>query len=114
MFYKSILKKLELLEEYFKNYVKDLSNTKNNILCKQDLIYDQVINNNGDIEIVLSKIEDVSQKLNSIYFDNQIIKHQLYLENELKKSIENIDNLSIMIHNTIESINYTIYSIENK
>ena len=60
------------------------------------------------------KIENIELKLNSIYFDNQTIKHQLHLENELKKSIENIDNLSIMIHNTIESINYTIYSIENK
>ncbi len=63
-------------------------------------------------ELLISKIEGISKKLDTLYFDNETIKHQLFLENELKKSIQDIDNLSMTIHNTIELINYTIYKID--
>lgn len=63
-------------------------------------------------ELLISKIEEISKKLDTLYFDNETIKHQLFLENELKKSIQDIDNLSITIHNTIELVNYTIYKID--
>ena len=105
MFYKAIFKKLEFIEEFLKNYGKEIL-----IILEKRESTDT--NTNKSINLLLSKIENIELKLNSIYFDNQTIKHQLHLENELKKTLEDIDNLSKIIHNTIENINYTIYNLE--
>ena len=107
MFYKkeliNRLDKIEktLVENCKKIYIetKKINSFENKLQCCNE-------------ELLFSKIENISKKLDTLYFDNETIKHQLFLENELKKSIQDIDNLSIIIHNTIELVNYTIYKID--
>lgn len=120
MFYKSELKhRLDKIEKsldeinsttFLKNEFDKLTNLYNEI--KYESISNQKKINDSNKELFISKIESISKKLDTLYFDNETIKHQLFLENELKKSIQDIDNLSIAIHNTIELINYTIYKID--
>jgi hypothetical protein len=130
MFYKSELKhRLDKIEKsldeinsttFLKNEFDKLTNLYNEIkyesISNQKKINESISNqkkiNDSNKELFISKIESISKKLDTLYFDNETIKHQLFLENELKKSIQDIDNLSIAIHNTIELINYTIYKID--
>jgi hypothetical protein len=99
----------DFIEELLENKLLENKNTIHTIS-------ENIKNNNNTQYInetkIISKIEDISQKLDSLYLDNETIKHQLFLENELKKSIQDIENLSITIHSTIELINYTIYKID--
>jgi hypothetical protein len=64
---------------------------------------------NGNINDLLKKIHDLSQNINtnvkSFYYDNEIIKHQIMLEEELQKyndEIDNIRTLSINVKNSVE------------
>lgn len=113
--YKEFSKRLDKIEETLYILIESIDKNQNKLeKCvkenKNDVIMQQGIENLE--KIVNSKIDTISQKLDSLYFDNEKIKHQLFLENELKKTIQDIDNLSITIHNTIELINYTIYKID--
>lgn len=115
--YKEFTKRLDKIEETLYILIETIGKNQNKLeKCvkeKEDDINIENIKNIEKIEKIINvKINTISQKLDSLYFDNEKIKHQLFLENELKKTMQDIDNLSITIHNTIELINYTIYKID--
>jgi coenzyme F420-reducing hydrogenase delta subunit len=108
--YKELIKRLDKIEEFLHIFTNTIDTNQIKI---EKSFKEECHNVKENVEkIVNVKIENISQKLDSLYFDNEKIKHQLFLENELKKTIQDIDNLSITIHNTIELINYTIYKID--
>lgn len=108
--YKELAKRLDKIEDTLYNFINSININQTKI---ENCIKKENSNVKENVEkIVNMKIENISQKLDSLYFDNEKIKHQLFLENELKKTMQDIDNLSITIHNTIELINYTIYKID--
>lgn len=60
------------------------------------------------LDIMNEKINNMDSNINQIYFDNEVIKHQLLLEGILRDSIDEIDNLSITIKQTILKIDKLI------
>lgn len=111
--YKELIKRLDRIEENLSNQIiLEKTNIINSIEKKFYELYQDTKTNNDLIyqEISLIKDEKIDKILNEKI---ETIKHQLFLENELKKTIQDIENLSITIHNTIELINYTIYKIDN-
>lgn len=46
----------------------------------------------------------INDKLDILFFDNEIIKHQLLLEDEIRKYGDEINNLSLIINKTIKTI----------
>ena len=111
--YKELIKRLDKIEENLSNQIiLEKTNIINSIEKKFYELYQDTKMNNELIyqEISLIKDEKIDKILNEKI---ETIKHKLFLENELKKTIQDIENLSITIHNTIELINYTIYKIDN-
>jgi hypothetical protein len=99
--YKELIKRLDRIEE----------NLSNQIILEKTNIINSIEKRFYELYQEISLIKD--EKLDKILNEKiETIKHQLFLENELKKTIQDIENLSITIHNTIELINYTIYKID--
>lgn len=57
------------------------------------------------IESIEQKLTNIDSNINHIYFENQIIKHQLLLEDCIRESVNEIDDLSLLIKNTVSKIN---------
>jgi hypothetical protein len=53
-------------------------------------------------------IISMDKKLDSIYFENELIKHQLALEDEIRKLIDEVNNIHGIINNTINDLDIII------
>jgi len=53
-------------------------------------------------------IISMDKKLDSIYFENELIKHQLTLEDEIRKLIDEVSNIHSIINNTISDLDVII------
>jgi malate synthase len=75
-------------------------------------IDDKLINLNNIIQTVgentNGKFDVIDVKLNSIYFENEIIKHQFLLEEQIRQSIEEINNINNSINDTIRKLDSLI------
>lgn len=60
-----------------------------------------------------NKLDNLDIKLDKVYFENQVIKHQLLLEDHIRESINEIDDLSFAIKQTISQID-TLTKFYNK
>jgi hypothetical protein len=49
-------------------------------------------------------LRNIDEKINSIYFENELIKHQFVLEGEIRNAICEVDNLSNIITSAITQI----------
>lgn len=83
-----------------------------NKLLQLESKIDQTKHKNELIQLMHTRIESIEQKLtnidsniNQIYFENQIIKHQLLLEDCIRESVNEIDGLSLLIKDTVSKIN---------
>jgi hypothetical protein len=54
------------------------------------------------------KFDVIDVKLNSIYFENEIIKHQFLLEEQIRQSIEEINNINNSINDAIKKLDQLI------
>lgn len=59
----------------------------------------------SNINHIDSNINHIDSNINHIYFENQIIKHQLLLEDCIRESVNEIDDLSLLIKDTVSKIN---------
>lgn len=50
------------------------------------------------------KLNSLDTKIGSIYFENEIIKHQLKLEDEIRVAIDEVNNLSLIVTSAISQI----------
>ena len=49
-------------------------------------------------------LKTVERKLDDIYFENEIVKHNLYLDQELRNLKDEINKLKMQINKTIQGI----------
>ena len=68
-------------------------------------IEQKLTNIDSNITNIDSNINHIDSNINHIYFENQIIKHQLLLEDCIRESVNEIDDLSLLIKNTVSKIN---------
>ena len=67
-------------------------------------IDDKLGNLNNIIQTIGEKFDVIDVKLNSIYFENEIIKHQFLLEEQIRQSIEEISNIKNSINDAIKKL----------
>lgn len=67
--------------------------------CKSDKNYIYTL-----LQSIEKKLTNVDSNVNHIYFENQIIKHQLLLEDCIRESMNEINVLSSLIKDTISKI----------
>jgi len=96
-----VVNNLQKIFDSLYNYnKKDIIVSNDNYLKKMDII-NKISSFENDINI---KIKSLDSKIDNLYFDNEIIKHQLLLEEEIRKCSDEIDNLSVIIQNTISEL----------
>ena len=62
----------------------------------QDL-NDNVKDLNDNVKNLNEKVESISVKVNDFYYENEIIKHQIMLEEELKYYETEVDNIKSIV-----------------
>jgi hypothetical protein len=105
-----------------------------NILNNQDKIYNNVKINTADIFNLLQKLlnyqndnktsdllqnlynlsENINDNVKSFYYDNEIIKHQIILEEDIQKYNDEIDNVRILAVNAKNSIQETLANLQQE
>lgn len=68
---------------------------------------DDLYNENGDIN-VYNSVKSIEEKIGHIYYENEIIKHQLSLGDEIRKIGDTITTLENDIHTKIKEIDELI------
>jgi hypothetical protein len=80
-----------------------------NKLLQLEIKIDQNKHKNDNVHTLIESIEqkltNIDSNINHIYFENQIIKHQLLLEDCIRESVNEIDDLSLLIKDTVYKIN---------
>lgn len=96
-----VVNNLEKIFENLYNYnKKDIVASNQEYSKKMD-----IINRISSFEYdITKKIVLLDSKVDNLYFDNEIIKHQLLLEEEIRKCTDEIDNLSLIIQKTISEL----------
>lgn len=96
-----VVNNLEKIFDTLYNYnKKDIVASNDQYLKKMDII-NKISNFENNIN---TKISLLDSKVDNLYFDNEIIKHQLLLEEEIRKYTDEIDNLSLIIEKTISEL----------
>ena len=96
-----VVNNLQKIFDSLYNYNKKDIPASNQLYLKQMDIINKITNFQNDINI---KITLLDSKVDNLYFDNEIIKHQLLLEEEIRKCSDEIDNLSLIIQKTISEL----------
>lgn len=79
---------------------------KNEILIdKNEMIKNKLEEYNKEINIMLKNIDE---KIISIYFENELMKHQLVLEDEIRMTIQEVKNLGDIVNSAISQIDSII------
>ena len=61
-----------------------------------------------DVGALQTDVTAISSKIDSVYFENELIKHQLLLEDEIRNAIEKINSLNVVVNTTISEIDDVI------
>ena len=98
------------LREDFQEYLLGLeTNIKNSVNNKLN-----ISNNETKIQLLTDTIKSLSVKVNDFYFENELIKHQIVLQEELQDCNNEISNIKQLVLATKKSINDTLLSLEEK
>lgn len=98
------------LREDFQEYLLGLeTNIKNNINNKP-INYNET---ETKIQSLTDSINSLSVKVNDFYFENELIKHQIILEEELQNCNDEILNIKELVLATKKNITDTLSSIED-
>jgi hypothetical protein len=89
-----VIDNLQKIIDNLYNYNKANTSLSNNRYMQQMDIISRI----NDLE------KDIDNKISDLYFDNQIIKHQLLLEEEIRQCNDEITNLSLIIEKTISEL----------
>lgn len=91
------------------NLRKDLQSVLYSV--KSDIchdIKDMQKNLNKNIDNINDKISIVNKRVDDCYYDNEIIKHQILLEEDIHHYNDDIDNLKLLINNIKNDIDNTL------
>jgi hypothetical protein len=89
------------LENYKNEIVTNFENIISNLEINSDIdkkIKDNCDNNNKDLS---TQLNTISNKIDLLYYENEIIKHQLLLEEDIRKCEQEIDILSSLLKQLI-------------
>ena len=110
-----LLNKLLQLESKIdqNKHKNDNTQTKNDVDKHQDIdkhqdTFTRLESIEQKLTSIDSNINHIDSNINHIYFENQIIKHQLLLEDCIRESLNEINDLSSLIKNTVSKINKLI------
>jgi hypothetical protein len=100
------------IDNLFNNHIMTIKNTINigNEILRDDMtdnkmLIDLINKDNKDNNMMLKNIDE---KIVSIYFENELIKHQLVLEDEIRNTIQEVKNLGDIITSAISQIDSII------
>jgi hypothetical protein len=83
---------------------------QNNVLTEVKQQFNINENNiSSSMEVLKSSLQSIDTKVDGFYFENELIKHQLILEDEIRRYNDDIDALKLIITNTTSQIE-TIFS----
>jgi hypothetical protein len=111
----SVINSIPVIEQLKNEIIKYKTDTEQDV-CKILTLFenvnrsidDKLVNLNNIIQSVgentNGKFDVIDVKLNSIYFENEIIKHQFLLEEQIRQSIEEISNINNSINDTIQKL----------
>lgn len=121
------IEKQDKLNNFLENYKNEILTNFENIISNLEIIKNTNENDNCDNEKgpdiynllkndlvenydnITNQLNCISNKLDILYFENEIIKHQLSLEEDIRKYEQEINNMSNIINNTIDNINITFF-----
>ena len=117
---------VDVFNDIFEKYKMDIINNLQTIISnssiqeiKSDIIVEDLYNVFHVIEEKLSQLNNhlknlssdtninfnnIDSKLGSIYFENELIKHQLKLDEDIRNTIDEINSLTDIINTTIQEI----------
>ena len=96
-----ILNVIKTLKDEIKNKSKD----ETKVETKDEFMYKEIKN-------ISLQIELITEKMGSLYFENEIFKHQLSLEEDIRKSIDEINTITNIINNSVYEIDLLVKKIE--
>ena len=85
-----------------------MSNHSNTHSEKLNHIQEQL---DGSIKQLLSITQSINTCVNGFYYDNELIKHQLLLEDDMRKYNDEIENVKILANNIKNMIDNTLNSM---
>lgn len=99
----------------FLNKFNDVfNNYKNDLITCLDTIINQISKENDvstddtnvpQLNTLYGLILSLNSKIDNIFYENEIIKHQFLLEDDIRKYSDEIDNLNKEVNNMLENIN---------
>ena len=109
---------IEQVKNILYKYYQPMANihlVDESIISARSIHQDTLPNSNCLVEsmYISNKLDNLDVKLDKVYFENQVIKHQLLLEDHIRESINEIDDLSFTIKQTISKID-TLTELYNK
>jgi uncharacterized protein (DUF885 family) len=113
------IEKQDKLNSFLQNYKNEILTNFETIISKLEVIKTTTETTNDNETYIYKLVENydkitnqlncISNKLDILYFENEIIKHQLSLEEDIRKYEQEINNMSNIINNTIDNINTTFF-----
>lgn len=77
-----------------------------------DTLHQAILNSdkiiNTKLQVILKENSKTTEKLDSLFFENEIFKHQLSLEDDIRRYIQEIDDLSEIIAENVKIIDSLI------
>ena len=103
----------DAVKQIFDTFKKGLSYRLDSIISRMG----STIIDNGEsllsqsMDKVHTEMISINTKLDGLYYENEVIKHKLFLENELRKYEDDISTLKHAVNATIESVSKVIESM---
>lgn len=93
--FETIITKLESLNNNDHGLQISLPNFDQNIKDIRKLLTNN--NNNENFDKITNQLNTITNKIDLLYYENEIIKHQLLLEEEIRKCEQEVDLLSSLL-----------------
>jgi len=100
---------LKLFEKYQNEITKTIKTLKDEMENKSKNEMKNEMKN--EIKNISLQIELMTEKMGSLYFENEIFKHQLSLEDDIRKSMDEIDTITNIINNSVYEIDILLNTI---
>jgi hypothetical protein len=106
------LEKQDKLNNFLENYKNEILTNFENIISKLEIIKNNETANFDKIKDIRKLLSDdniytqlntISNKIDLLYYENEIIKHQLLLEEDIRKCEQEVNILSDIINKTLNN-----------
>ena len=98
------IEKHDKLNNFLENYKNEMLTNFETIISKLEINSNSINfdkDNKDDFDKIRTQLNTISNKIDLLYYENELIKHQLLLEEEIRKCEQEIDILSNIINKVI-------------